>query len=65
MRAFLVEEIGADIREDSAIGIKPMSEFGSKRLVDAAIRYAIERSKPVGHARAQGQHHEVHRGRVP
>ena len=25
-------EFGKDIREDSAIGIKPMSEFGSKRL---------------------------------
>ena len=29
------------IRENSAIGIKPMSEFGSKRLVRKAIEYAI------------------------
>jgi isocitrate dehydrogenase len=29
------------IREGSAIGIKPMSEFGSKRLVRKAIEYAI------------------------
>ena len=29
------------IREGSAIGIKPMSAFGSKRLVESAIRYAI------------------------
>ena len=29
------------IRESSAIGIKPMSEFGSKRLVRKAIEYAI------------------------
>jgi isocitrate dehydrogenase len=29
------------IREDSAIGIKPVSEFGSKRLVRKAILYAI------------------------
>lgn len=29
------------IREGSAIGIKPMSAFGSKRLIDAAIKYAI------------------------
>ena len=29
------------IREGSAIGIKPMSEFGSKRLVRKAIQYAI------------------------
>ena len=31
----------AKIREDSAIGIKPVSEFGSKRLVRKAIEYAI------------------------
>jgi len=29
------------IREDSAIGIKPVSEFGSKRLVRKAILYAL------------------------
>jgi isocitrate dehydrogenase len=34
------------MREDSAIGIKPMSEFGSKRLVAMAIRYALERNLP-------------------
>ena len=32
------------IREKSAIGIKPISEFGSKRLVRKAIEYAIARS---------------------
>jgi len=31
----------AKIREASAIGIKPVSEFGSKRLVRKAIEYAI------------------------
>ncbi len=31
----------ARIREGSAIGIKPMSEFGSKRLVRKAIQFAI------------------------
>ncbi len=46
VRAFLVEQFGSEIREHSAIGIKPISEFGSKRLVGAAIRYAIERGKP-------------------
>jgi isocitrate dehydrogenase len=29
------------IREKSAIGIKPVSEFGSKRLIRKAIKYAI------------------------
>ena len=54
----------ATFREDSAIGIKPMSEFGSKRLVEMAIEYALAPAE-VGDAGAQGQHHEVHRGRVP
>ena len=39
--AFLAESYGWDLREDSGIGIKPISETGSKRLVRAAIRYAI------------------------
>jgi isocitrate dehydrogenase len=30
------------IREGSAIGIKPISEFGSKRLVRKAIQYAVD-----------------------
>ena len=45
VRRFLVEEMGADIREESGIGIKPMSPFGSKRLVAMAIRYAIQRKR--------------------
>jgi isocitrate dehydrogenase len=36
-----MERRGAKIREKSAIGIKPISEFGSKRLVRKAIEYAI------------------------
>src|ERR1043165_2404727 len=32
VRQFLVSEMKADIRQLSAIGVKPMSEFGSKRL---------------------------------
>ncbi|HEV7489014.1 MAG TPA: isocitrate dehydrogenase (NADP(+)) [Thermoanaerobaculia bacterium] len=32
---------GSKIREGSAIGIKPVSQFGSKRLVRKAIEYAI------------------------
>jgi isocitrate dehydrogenase len=43
--AFLRKEFKSDIRKKSAIGIKPMSEFGSKRLVEMAIRYAIEKDK--------------------
>ena len=43
---FLRREFGAVIREGSAIGIKPMSEAGSKRLVRRAIRYAIDNGLP-------------------
>src|SRR5438132_13293081 len=33
------------VREDSGIAIKPISIFGTKRLVRAAIRYAIARNR--------------------
>ncbi|MDR5708581.1 MAG: isocitrate dehydrogenase (NADP(+)) [Armatimonadota bacterium] len=38
-------EFGVEIRPGSAIGIKPMSPFGSKRLVRKAIRYALNRRR--------------------
>jgi isocitrate dehydrogenase len=38
---FLEKEMGKRIRPDSGIGIKPMSEFGSKRLVRMAIQFAL------------------------
>jgi isocitrate dehydrogenase len=43
--AYLRKEFKSQIREKSALGIKPMSEFGSKRLVEMAIRHAIEKCK--------------------
>lgn len=43
---FLNSEMGQNIREGSGIGIKPMSAFGSKRLVRKAIQYAIDHNKP-------------------
>src|SRR5437899_10317317 len=39
---FLTEHFKANIRPGSAIGIKPMSKFGSQRLVAKAIEYAIQ-----------------------
>ena len=45
VRRFLVDEMKAEIREHSGIGVKPISAFGSKRLVAAAIRYALQRKK--------------------
>ncbi len=42
---FLRDEYGWEIRPDSGIGIKPISETGSKRLVRAAIEYAVRRKR--------------------
>ena len=42
----LVEKLsGRSIRSDSGIGIKPMSEYGSKRLVRMAIEYALQNGR--------------------
>jgi len=46
LRAYLAETFGWEIREGSGIGIKPISEEGSKRLIRAAIRYAIDHDRP-------------------
>ncbi|HET7458574.1 MAG TPA: isocitrate dehydrogenase (NADP(+)) [Gemmatimonadaceae bacterium] len=46
LREFIGREFKKEMRENSAIGIKPMSEFGSKRLVDMAIRYAVQTKRP-------------------
>ena len=43
--AFLTEKFGAKIRAGSAIGIKPMSKFGSQRLVAKAIQYALRTAR--------------------
>ena len=41
----LNERFGRNIRPDSGIGIKPVSITGSKRLVRAAIQYAIDNGR--------------------
>jgi len=46
LRVFLEKEFGKKVRPESAIGIKPMSAFGSKRLIEMAIRYAIKHHRP-------------------
>ena len=45
LRAFLKDSYGWDIREMSGIGIKPISKFGSERLIRAAIKYALEHKR--------------------
>ncbi len=42
VREYLVNTYGVNIRELSGIGIKPISPFGTKRLVRKAIEYAME-----------------------
>jgi isocitrate dehydrogenase len=45
VRRFLEREMGKRIREDSGIGIKPISRYGTKRLVRMAIRYALSHGR--------------------
>ena len=42
---FLKEEFGWDIREDSGIGIKPVSKTASEKLIRAAIQYAVDQGR--------------------
>ncbi len=39
---FMNEQLGKSVRPDSAIGIKPVSAFGTKRLVRQALQYAVD-----------------------
>lgn len=42
---FMNEELGKSINVHAAIGIKPVTEFGTKRLVRQALQYAIDRGR--------------------
>ena len=53
---YLDEAFGWDIREDSGIGIKPISRTGSRRLIRAAIKYAL--------ANDRGSVTLVHKGNI-
>src|SRR5713226_4324921 len=41
----LHDEFGWNIRPDSGVGIKPVSETGSKRLIRAAIKYTVAHNR--------------------
>ncbi len=43
--AYFADTYGWDIRPDSGIGLKPISETGSKRLIRAAITHALEHDR--------------------
>jgi len=42
---FLREEMGCEFFEDAGLGVKPMSAFGSKRLIRKAIQHAIDHQR--------------------
>jgi len=56
LRELLEDAFGWKIREDSGIGIKPISKTGSQRLQRAAIHYAVEHGLP--------RIHWVHKGNI-
>ena len=41
---YIRDNFGKNIRESSGVGIKPVSPFGSKRLVKKAIQYAVDKN---------------------
>ena len=43
---FLREELGAEFFAGAGLGVKPISAFGTKRLVRKAIRHALEQGRP-------------------
>ncbi len=42
---FINTKMGKKVREKSGIGIKPISEFGTKRLVRRAIQFALDKKR--------------------
>ena len=56
MIELLHDAYGWEIREDSGIGIKPVSRFGSQRLQRAALDYAVRRNRK--------RVHWVHKGNI-
>ena len=45
LRVFVKEAFGWDVRENSSLGLKPISEFASKRLIRAALKYAVSHGR--------------------
>lgn len=44
-RDFLEKEMGIKIRDDAGVGVKPISRFGTKRLVRMAIKYSLAHNR--------------------
>jgi isocitrate dehydrogenase (NAD+) len=45
LRSFLADELDSPTREESGISIKPISVFGSERIVESAFAYAKENGR--------------------
>jgi isocitrate dehydrogenase (NAD+) len=45
LERFLADDLGSPVREHSGISIKPISEFGSDRIVEAAFDYAEQNGR--------------------
>ncbi|MDH2902839.1 MAG: NADP-dependent isocitrate dehydrogenase [Actinomycetota bacterium] len=45
LRSYLHDTFGWDIRDHAGIGVKPISKFGSERLIRASLQYALERGR--------------------
>ena len=45
LQRFLEDELGSPVREDSGISIKPISVFGSERIVESAFDYAEQNGR--------------------
>ena len=56
MMDLLYDTFGWEIREDSGIGVKPISKTGSQRLQRAALEYAVRRNR--------NRVHWVHKGNI-
>ena len=56
MMEMLHDAFGWEIREDSGIGVKPVSKTGSQRLQRAALNYAVKRGRK--------RVHWVHKGNI-
>ena len=57
---FLREEMGARFFEGAGIGIKPISAFGTKRLMRKAIQYAMDIGKKDDIIVLAGKGHETY-----
>ena len=44
--SFLRDELKVNVSESAAIGLKPVTEKGCKRLVRKAVQYALDKSRP-------------------